>query len=46
MLKNAKEIFQYNTSNFKIPATDFRNKLELIKNGDPDFEILERSLTS
>ena len=44
IIKNVKNIFQYSTSNFKTPSPNFKYKLELMKNEDPDCMILKSSL--
>jgi len=43
LIKEAKKIFHYNTSNLKSPTSDFKYKLELMNNDDPDYNVLKRS---
>ena len=40
LLNEAKELFAYNTSNFKQPSEELKYKLELLENDDPDYNII------
>ena len=45
LINETKEVFKYNTCNLKIPAFDLKYKLELLNRGDPDYDVLESSLS-
>ena len=44
MIKEANELFEYNTSNFKQSSKGFKNTVELLKKDEPDYNILKQSL--
>ena len=45
VFEKAKELCEYDVSNFKEPVLPgFKYKLELLKNNDPDYKLLENSI--
>ena len=44
LIKEANELFEYKTSKFKKSFSEFKYKLQLLKNDDPDYNILKESL--
>ena len=44
LIKEANELFEYNTSNFKQYSEGFKHKLEMLKKDEPDYNILTESL--